>query len=420
MAVNVEKVFDAGGYPEYTYVERERKGFQDNIRAVLRRSTSGATIVGPSKSGKSILLERFDNKSEYEVMKLRGANIGSVDQLWGKISKRLGLAETREEFQSETDEGGHSVNGSIGASGTKIGGSINSKDQHVEGQRKHYQSDKFHEIVNHDQISNYIIFIDDYQYINESVRKDIGQALKGALEEGVNIFISVTPHRKEVWQRDVPNVDERVMTIECDQWRDDELAEILSKGEKKLNVQFPEWIKPRLKENAIQSPMLMQELCAAVCRVSGVTEARDPILRPKKLDIDESDYGEVLSSASRWIGKSQVVDSILSGKYSSGTSEFNYGDDSSGDIYELGLMAIAEGDTSRSFDFEYLYSWVRENCTGDYPETNQMRNFCESAEEIAQEESPNEELIEWDKDKDVFVVSDPNLLFEIRYRFAER
>ena len=83
--VTVEDVFDAGGYPEYTYVERERRRLEERLTKALNSSTPGASIIGPSKSGKTVLVENVSKNSGLGVIHIRGPSISSVEGLWNGV-----------------------------------------------------------------------------------------------------------------------------------------------------------------------------------------------------------------------------------------------------------------------------------------------------------------------------------------------
>lgn len=413
---SVEEVFDAGGFPEYTYVDRERRRLEDRLIKALNSSTPGVSVIGPSKSGKTVLIQNVVRSEDLGLMHIRGPSIDSVEGFWNTVLDQLDVPETYEEHVTETAESAETTDLQIKPQGVGVGHSDNQKNSKSGGQTRTYGRSGLHDVIKHKNSDRFVLLLDDFHYIDDrELKESIAQSMKGAIEEGIRICVAFVTHRGETLQQLVPDLDSRVMTIRCESWSEKELKEIIENGETHLNVSFPEWLKSELANHAIGSPMIMQRLCAAACREAGIEESKDSASTPVSLDVSEDKLDDIIGSAADWMGKRGVVRKIAGGVVDSGRVEYDYGGNEDGDIYILGLRAIADGSMSRTFQFQDLKQRIRKDCVGDYPNATQIENFCRQMQNITEEERPNENLAEWDSEEKVLLISDPELLFLIRY-----
>lgn len=413
---NIENVFDAGGFPEYTYVERERRRLEDRLIKAMESSTPGVSIIGPSKSGKTVLVKNVSQDMDFVLMHIRGPSIDSVDDFWNTVLDGLNEPDTIEEHVSDSMEDGSTTTGGLKASGTGIDHSSDERHTKTTGQTRSYDRDGLRDVIARANNTEFMLLLDDFHYIsNDDVKRSIAQSMKGAIEESIRICVAFVTHRGETLQQLVPDLDSRVMTIRCDLWEKQELARIIEEGESELNIQFPEWLKTELSHHAIGSPMVMQRLCAAACNVGGVSETREQRADPEPLDVSKDELSDIISSAADWMGKRGVVRGMAGGVNDSGRVEYDYGGNEDGDTYILGLRAIANGTTTRQFAFQDLKERIREDCVDSYPNAPQIENFCRQMANIAEERRPGEDLVEWDSENKMLLISDPELLFLVRY-----
>lgn len=253
--------------------------------------------------------------------------------------------------------------------------------------------------------------------IEAAVQESIVQSLKGAIEDKVPICVVLVTHRGETLQQKVPDIDDRVMTIQVEPWKTSELKQIATRGEEHLNIDFSTKTKEYLAQNAVKSPMIMQRLCSSACEVAGVSGTQDPTTQSKEIDLSDEELKQVINIASDWMGKRMVVKALLDGVNDSGRVKYDYGGEEKGDTYLLTLRAIATGDPTNTFQFSELKQRIKQDCVGDSPNGSQIDNVCEQLETIADEKRPGDELIEWENDDDnrVLTISDPELLFLIRH-----
>ncbi|WP_083870229.1 ATP-binding protein [Haloterrigena salina] len=411
-----EEVFDAGEYSQYSYVKRNNRRIDSRLERVLRSSTPGASIVGPSKSGKTALVKNTAREKEIPVIQIRGPEIGSVNELWNIVLDELDAPETIDEHRTDTTEKAGTTSGGVKPQGTGIDHTREKRDVQASGQSRSYSRRGLRQVVDYAENRNFIILIDDFHYIdNRETKVSIVQSLKGAIEDKVPVCVAFVTHRGETLQELVSDIDDRIMTIPVQSWKKSELEEIVNKGQEHLNVVFSDDLKKRLAENAIKSPMIMQRLCASACEVAGITGTRDPNQETKIIDLSDEEFEKVLTIAADWMGKRSVVREMLGGVNDSGREEYDYGGEEPGDTYVLTLRAIANGDANTSFHFSDLKKRIRKDCVNEVPRGSQISNVCDQIESIADNKRPGEELVEWDSKDRVLMITDPELLFLIRH-----
>src|SRR4051794_9431720 len=86
MPQTVGKVFVAGGTPKVTYTPRSEIGLEDAIDDYLEEGGGVLVVTGPSKCGKTVLLEH----TVPDAVWLDGGTIDSADRFWRLIVDELG------------------------------------------------------------------------------------------------------------------------------------------------------------------------------------------------------------------------------------------------------------------------------------------------------------------------------------------
>jgi hypothetical protein len=83
MTLKAVDVFTPGSFPEHTYVERADRKFEQDLRDSLDTTGQVVSISGPSKSGKTVLVERVVGKDS--LITVTGASIRELSDLWNQV-----------------------------------------------------------------------------------------------------------------------------------------------------------------------------------------------------------------------------------------------------------------------------------------------------------------------------------------------
>ena len=80
---NLADVFTPGRAPGVTYNPRVEREFEGAMRSYLHATGSALTVSGPTKAGKTVLVERLLPRSE--AIWISGSDIADVDDLWDEV-----------------------------------------------------------------------------------------------------------------------------------------------------------------------------------------------------------------------------------------------------------------------------------------------------------------------------------------------
>src|ERR1700704_4175559 len=77
------EVFTPNGYPKHTYVQRDEAHHERLLRAWTETSNQIASVSGPSKAGKTVLVQRVVGLDT--LITVSGASVRTPDQLWERV-----------------------------------------------------------------------------------------------------------------------------------------------------------------------------------------------------------------------------------------------------------------------------------------------------------------------------------------------
>src|SRR5262245_61512954 len=77
------EVFVTTSFPTHTYVQREHLPHERRLNEWNRSATQIASVSGPSKAGKTVLVQRV--VGEDNLITVSGGSVRSADQLWERV-----------------------------------------------------------------------------------------------------------------------------------------------------------------------------------------------------------------------------------------------------------------------------------------------------------------------------------------------
>jgi len=414
--MKVQDVFTPNGYPEHTYVERERENLEKELKNSLRMRGSVVELTGPSKAGKTMLARKLE-EDEFigELAEIKGSNIDSKSDLWNLAMDDLGLPTSTNHQEMTREETGEKGRAGISAGPIQFGKEAHSKSSDAVTESQSHSRRGVRDIINFVDLENFVLLIDDFHYIDEDLQPKIAESIKGAAEKGVTVCVAVVGYRSENLEKVNPDLAGRVKRIELDYWEDDDLRKIAKKGfHNHLNIELDEEVIKSLVQESAGSPQLMQLLCFALCIAADIYEPADT---PRKLEIRREEGEKLFTEAIEWAGFESIVETINTGKEprGEGRNQYKLDEDEEGDYYRVCLKAIAENPPQFSFHRNDLFSRVKKVCVNDHPKKNQISNFCENMIELAEDERPRADFVEWDEKEDYLHISEPGFLFTIRW-----
>jgi hypothetical protein len=265
--------------------------------------------------------------------------------------------------------------------------------------------------------SDYVVLIDDFHYIPRSVQQEVARSLKAAVQEGVRIATASVPHRGDDLLRANADLRGRVRTLDIVYWARADLERIANIGFAKLNVQLPQETIEAFALEAAGSPQLLQQICLEACFETGI---RGKELMKRKVGVEFHTLRNIFERSSASASFRSMVQLLSTGPKSRDRHRKSYAfdDGKRGDVYQCVLRLLAMDPPMASFDLESLQLRASRMCVGEAPSTNLLLRVCERLVRLAHAAFPTERAIEWDENRRALVISDPYLLFFLRWSSA--
>ena len=129
-----------------------------------------------------------------------------------------------------------------------------------------------------DQIEGMPTFIvlEDFHYLTDEAQRDFAVSLKAFHENSSYCFVVVG-----VWLDENRLIElngdlaGRVLAVDVDQWRREELLEVVAEGERLLNLRFDDHLKDELVAGAFERVAVVQEACYRLCEDEGIVSTLD-------------------------------------------------------------------------------------------------------------------------------------------------
>jgi hypothetical protein len=417
MALKATEIFVPGAYPQHTYVERAAEGLENTLRDSLDTPGQIVSLSGPSKSGKTVLVERVVGRDL--LIPISGASLRQPDEVWTRVLDWM-------DFPSTTS-GGRTLGGSVGAEisakasvglpliGKGEAGGTGSAEVTTESKSETTRERQgLAQVVREIGNSDFVVLLDDFHYMDREVQMEVAKTLKEAVRLGVKVITAAVSHRGDDVVRANPELRGRVRAIDLRYWNSTELGQIADTGFAILNAEIEPSTLTKFIEESAGSPQLMQLLCL---QASFVLDLRQKTLFKQQAPIDNEKLKKILEQTSASTDFRSLVDVLDAGPRTRGTERktYKFHDGSSGDVYRVVLRALAADPPRLAFPYEQLLARTVEVCAGESPVGSSVTGTCLHMSKLAQEKFPNERAIDWDEQKQVFDIPDPYLLFYLRW-----
>lgn len=291
------EVFTPSEFPLHTYVSRDDSRLEQRLRDAPETPGEVVSISGPSKSGKTVLVERVVGE---DLIPISGAGIKLADQLWDRILDWMDVPASTGRVSTL----GGAVKAGVGAKG-EVGVPYLAKaniegSTAVEGSASHADSVTrqrrgMTQVVEEIAGSAFVVLIDDFHYMDRSIQSEVARQIKAAAAAGVKICTASVPHRADDVVRGNPELRGRVRAVDIDYWQNDELEKIAATGFDLLKVNVTADAILKFIRESSGSPQLMQALCLQTCFESGVRDARKHL---EDLSMDSAFVARVLEETS--------------------------------------------------------------------------------------------------------------------------
>jgi hypothetical protein len=417
MTLKATEVFTPGAYPDYTYVQRSDQELEQELRDALDTPGQIVSLAGPSKSGKTVLVERVVGKEN--LIAVSGVGIQSPEDLWNKVLNwmRVPNSTYTESVAARTSGAAVEATGKLSlvfvGSGSATGkGSLSQETRHSDGATTSRSglADVQREIAE----SDYVVLVDDFHYMPREAQAETAKALKEAVRLKIKLCTAAVLHRGDDVVRANPELRGRVRALDLRYWSIDDLVNIALRGFDELNVACERRDLEILAKEAAGSPQLMQQICLQACFVMNVRARQD---KRVVLSFSAEQIRLIFEQTSASADFRSLVDVLDAGPRTRGTERkiYRFIDATSGDVYRCVLKALAADPPTLAFPYDELLQRTHNICLGESPVGSSITGTCLHMAKLAEDKFPNERVIDWDDQKQVLDIPDPYLAFFLRW-----
>ncbi|PWW01166.1 hypothetical protein DFQ01_11056 [Paenibacillus cellulosilyticus] len=399
MRPKVNEVFIPGAFPKYTYVSRESEEYEETYESRLRYclNTAGflTSIVGPSKTGKTVLCEKVIGLPK--VVSLTGNDFKDAEDFWITLAKKVRLPLGTAFVHQESLEG-------EGLAGTK--------EARTASRSESYGSNK-DEVINFFKNNDLVLVIDDFHYATENMQYEIAYQLKDAIRYSFKAIVISLPHRSDDAIRKNGDLSGRLNLVNIEPWTPDELKEIAITGFEELGVTINDSLVTSMAQESLSSPQLMQSNCLNL----GLLREDDPNIDLETLNVEILNKTYKRTSLNH-LTYQEVARKIKAGPYTRGKTRKSYTTIHNGitaDIYELVVKAIAVDPPTVRLSTDEMKQRIDSliEKAEDKPERKKIVNTIQQIQNIINTSEQMYQVFEY-KDEQIYIL-EPLFLFYLRW-----
>lgn len=416
--MKVTEIFTPSDYPTYTYVQRDEARIEARLREALGTPGEIVSVSGPSKSGKTVLIEKVAGRDN--LITVTGAGISDASQIWDRALDWMDMPSQRTDSKTTTVTGKLSATakGTAGipfitsaeASGA-LEGSAARASQLGETRVRRGMAQVVDEIGK----SDYVLLIDDFHYMPSEIQSEVAKQIKEAARQGVKICTASVPHRSDDVVRSNPELRGRVRAIDTPPWRVAELVAIGELGFSVVGIEVASETLRCLAAEASGSPQLMQAICLQACFAMRIRESDGPVV---KRDISPDELKQAFEETSTRSDFASLLRNMHAGPKVRGTErkEYSLSDGSRGDVYRALLLALKADPPTLSFHWNDLSRRVQAVCSPDAPQAASLSTACAQITKMAMDMYPSQHVVDWEGDpSNILSIEDPYFLFYLRW-----
>jgi hypothetical protein len=386
------------------------------VADALARGYSINVVTGPTKSGKTVLCNHVLGQSGASIS-IEGGQVRSEADFWAQIvhALELGRDKTRTEATTASDNSGISASlgiPKVASVGGKLGGDAARTSERTINYDVNPQRASLDALVS----GNISLLVDDFHYIPQDAQKGIIQSLKGAVFKGLAVILLAVPHRAFDPMTVEQEVEGRFKHIEIPPWDLADLVLIPERGFDALNAKSSKQLNERICNEGFGNPLLVQEICSELCLKNGIRE--------RLIDSKQIDY-KLLEPALEEIARSKGFPKYSKLKAGPDARKKRqprmFKDGTSQDKYSAILTAIAAlGPKARTSYDELRGALQNLLVSSSMPAKHEITSALVNMSKIAREKIEGEPPLEWVGRDDALVITDPFLLFYMKWAAHHR
>jgi hypothetical protein len=398
-----DEVFNAGGQPSFTYVDRAHLNIEGTLAQTIKIPNRIVSLAGPTKSGKTVLCRKLLT-TNIPFVWIEGGQIQSASTLWDKICYILNYPVEIAKAAKDEGKGGLKIGA---ADWLSFEGSILKGNE----TKRTYSIDSMASALRHFNEHGVALVVDDFHYIPSEARIQFLRSIKGPVFDGLKLVLLSVTHRGLDAVKSENELQGRVSSVTMPDWDLADLKKIGEKGFATLNIRCPQKITDRLASEAQASPFLMQQLCWEICAGIGVD------VRPAAAVsvADEYDFVPILKRLAKE-GGHPIYQKLEVGPQSRKMRrKRRLMSGSTADIYKAILMALAATGPNPTTSYDELRKELNNLLAADMPQKNEITSALKHLAVISQKEGHDAGL-DWDSEERKVDITDPYLRFYLRWQ----
>lgn len=194
--MQAKEVFTPGSFPTVTFVSDHLIEKQRILRDALDMGNVVVALSGPSKSGKTVLVERVIGKDN--LLHITGSGVDSPKKLWERVFDLTGAPVEIKTTEGATSQSNASTTLEGGIGGFlkgQVGGTKTTSEQ--DSVTRGRSIDSLQLLIREIKGSGFALFIDDFHYINHDAQIELAQHIKEAIRQGIVIICASVPYHSD-------------------------------------------------------------------------------------------------------------------------------------------------------------------------------------------------------------------------------
>jgi len=406
------EVFTPNNLPSVTFVSTHLEAKEKLLLQNLELGGAVIAISGPSKSGKTVFVEKV--LGHENLIQVSGANINTAEELWRRIFTVIGtpIPSTTAITKNSELSGSATIEGGIPLV-VKGGGTIGAKSGDSSANVNDVRPDYLALLVKELKGTDFVVFVDDFHYIAKDIQVQIADVVKEAIRDGLRFVLAAVPYHADDVVLANADLRGRMLKMDFDYWDIAELSKIANLGFKALNVVVSDAIILAFAVEAAGSPQLMQSLCLNLCFELDIPST---LVRPQQVQPSPDLVERICKRAAQTNDYSSVIRVMKEGPKVRGTERNSYvlKDGTASDVYPILVKAIALPPPELTLSYPKLLSRIAQVCANDHPQGSSVTGACSHISGLAND-AAGASIIEWDPKQDILDIRDPYLLFALRW-----
>ena len=410
--MRASEVFTPNGRPEITFVNDHLYEKARLLRQYLETGGAVISLSGPSKSGKTVFIEK--NIGKDNLLQVTGAGVDSPQKLWDRVFDLIGTPTKTSNTEGSGFKGSASAKASGGvplvAQGelSTIGEWATTVSTAIERSPDYLQL-----LIKELGGTDFVIFIDDFHYIPREIQLEVSNQIKEAIRGGVKFICASVPYHSDDVLRANPDLRGRIFKLDFAYWSTEELCKIANRGFDALNIELSDAMIKGFASEAAGSPQLMQSLCLSICFHKNLDEKQNSkFVISTGIEL----IADVCKRTAATTDYSSTVEKMKDGPKARGVERISHllKDSTIRDVYPIILKAVAADPPTLTIRYKDLQTRIGNICQEGVPSGSSVTGACAHLSDIANA-ADNRVIVEWDNESDILDIRDPYLLFFLRW-----